>query len=225
MTPYYSDDLVTIYHGDCRDVGPELPQSDLLIMDPPFDQWSLVRHVVAGKTVVAFTTWQHREPVLRLYGRPRAELIWAFNDGRWVSHELPRITHETILVFGQTGSAYVGDATEDRPIPKGMGAIGRDKLGPRTYTPHGQKSINSVLNFPRDVSAPLGVWSKPQAMMAQLIAWAAVGPLLIDPFMGSGTSLAVAKGLGMHAIGIEIEERYCEIAATRCSQEVLGLVV
>jgi DNA modification methylase len=48
---------------------------------------------------------------------------------------------------------------------------------------------------------------------------------VIDPFMGTGTTLLAAKENSMHAIGIEIEERYCEIAARRCSQGVLGLEV
>lgn len=219
--PYYADDSVTLYHADYRDVP--LPDADILVMDPPFDEWASVESI-AGRTVIAFTTWQHRDAVTSLYGRPRAELIWAFSDGRWVSHELPRITHETILVFGVTGSAYVGDVAEQRPVSKGTGSIGRDKTGPRTYTAHERKSLDSVLSYPRNVSAPLGVWSKPLPLMSRLIEWAATGPLLVDPFAGSGTSLVAAKALGMTAIGVELDERACEIAANRCRQEVLGLV-
>lgn len=221
--PYYSDEFVIIHHGDYLDIGPSLPPADLVFMDPPFNIWASVKAVVSGRTTIAFTTWQHREPVHALFGAPRAELVWAFADGRWVSHNLPRITHETILVFGPTGSAYVGRPTDGVPVRKGTGSIGKSEMGPRTYTPHDRKSLDSVLRYPRDVGSDLGVWSKPLPLVSSLVEWAMAEPgLVIDPFLGSGTSLVAAKALGHRGIGIEIDERACEIAANRCRQEVLG---
>jgi site-specific DNA-methyltransferase (adenine-specific) len=65
---------------------------------------------------------------------------------------------------------------------------------------------------------------KPLALMRELISKCPPG-VILDPFMGSGTTLRAAKDHGRPAIGIEIEERYCETAARRCSQETLGLEV
>jgi len=222
-TPYYQDALVTLYHADYREMVPRLPRPSLVILDPPFDIWDSVAKVEAD-TVVAFTSWQHRRHVEALYGAPRTELVWSFEDGRWVSHQLPRITHETILVYGPTSSAYVGDRTDGISRNKGSGSVGRDKMPDRVYVPRDRKALGSVLAFPRDVASPLGVWSKPLPLIQRLIEWCLTGDTVLDPFCGSGTTLVAAKALGKHAIGIEIDEAACEIAANRCRQEVLGLL-
>lgn len=220
--PYYSDAAVTLYHGDQAAIVPALPRPSMVLLDPPFDIWNTLAKIEAD-TVVAFTSWRHRHHVERLYGAPRTELVWSFDDGRWVSHQLPRITHETILVYGLTSSAYVGDRTDGIARRKGSGSVGRDKMPDRVYVPRDRKALGSVLAFPRDVASPLGVWSKPLPLIQRIVEWCLVGDVVLDPFCGSGTTLVAAKALGKRAIGVEIDEKACEIAANRCRQDVLGL--
>jgi hypothetical protein len=218
-TIYYQDDLVTLYHGDCRAM--QFDTWDVLLLDPPFDQWTNVPEL-DGRTVIAFTTHQHRPEVERRYGKPRTELVWVSDTGRWVSHNLPLIRHETILVYGETGESYVGDKTDGIPVRKGGGSVGRDTYATRTYVPRDRKALTSVMEYSRDLSAPLGVWQKPLGMISRLLEWSA-GRGVLDPYAGSGTTLVAAKALGIRAVGVEIDERHCEIAANRCRQETLGL--
>jgi len=228
MKPYYKDGHCTIYHGNCKDILPLLDPSDLIVMDPPFDMWRTVRSIFEKgrrekETVICFTSPKHRGAVEDIYGTPRYELIWHFDDGRWVSAKGPRITHENIMVYGETGPADVGERIVDRrPVKKGKGSIGKDVTEDRVYKPRLHKHLDSVLHYPRNVSAPLGVWSKPLPLMSTLIKW--VNPRsIVDPFMGSGTTLLAAKNLGYRAIGIELKEECCEMAVDRLRQEVLNL--
>ncbi len=63
---------------------------------------------------------------------------------------------------------------------------------------------------------------KPMQLMGRLIRWLSdPDQTILDPFCGSGTTLRAAKDLGRKSIGVEVEEKYCEIAAKRCAQEVL----
>tara|TARA_R110000824_G_scaffold380089_1_gene572338 strand:+ start:292 stop:699 length:408 start_codon:yes stop_codon:yes gene_type:complete len=135
---------------------------------------------------------------------------------------MPRITHETILVYGKTGQASVGVPQSETPQKKGTSSIGKDKLGARVYTPKPRKQLNSVQSFPRNMSNPLGCWGKPLPLMFRLLEWVDADTIF-DPFMGSGTTLRAAKDLGRKATGVELEEKYCEIAAKRLAQEVLAL--
>jgi site-specific DNA-methyltransferase (adenine-specific) len=224
VIPYYRDDRVTIYHGDARDVLPNLPPAGLLVADPPFDLWTDLGDLVAGhesRTVAAFTSFQHRHAVESALGRARVEIVWHFRDGRWVSHSFPRLCHTSILVYGDVGDAYVGDEIHDRtPQRKGLGSVGKDVMAMHTYRPRERKILNSVIEAPRTVAD--GVWAKPAAVVAPLLAWLAdPEQVVIDPFMGGGSVLRAAKDLGIPAIGVELDEAQCEAAAMSMAQEVL----
>ncbi len=191
MTPYYADDAVTIYHGDCREW---MPEADVIVADPPYPNnagwfdadvdaarsvltiwqkdalvfWTELAHPPVPVRLVAVHIW-HRANV---NGRPYEPIYHFAPDGRKRRSEVYR---STVPFEGATGSAYAGHPT--------------------------QKSVE---------------------VMRWLVA--KTSGVILDPFMGSGTTLIAAKEANRRAIGIEIEERYCEIAARRCSQEVLGLV-
>ena len=221
MKPYYQDNFCTIYHANAVDILPKLlgPQYTLFL-DPPFDEWDKVPFVEA-ETTIAFTNWQNRDALTRTYKKPRCELVWHFDDGRWVSHYGPRLTHEQILIYGSTGEGYVGERTNAKPQKKGTGCVGRDKLPDRVYVPRERKLLDSVLHFPRNTGGAMGCWGKPLPLVFQLLEWVDATAIL-DPFMGSGTSLRAAKDLGLPAVGIEIDEKNCEVAAKRLSQEVFA---
>jgi DNA modification methylase len=188
VKPYYSDDLVTIYHGDCREW---MPEADVIVTDPPYPGYEkgwevpdvaaiLGSHSAAVKVVF----W----PVLvpSPLARHTAEHVWEKPNGQ------SRYHYERILVDG--------------------GAPGANVYRVAAILPNYVQYADECVDHPTQ---------KPVKLLRRLID--EHKGTVLDPFMGSGTTLRAAKDLGRRAIGIEIEERYCEIAATRCSQEVLGL--
>lgn len=198
--------------GDSRIILHDLPPADLLLADPPFDKWQDFIQVIAhrrDKTIACFTSWQHRIPIETVMGRPKAEIVWHFPDGRWVSHQLPRITHSSILIYGKTYDAFVGELVNDMtPQNKGRGSVGRDRLPERMYRPRERKMLNSVIVAPRNVHQ--GVWSKPDAVLRPIIEWLSPeGGVVIDAFMGAGNSLRLAHALGRSSIGIDIDPEMC----------------
>jgi DNA modification methylase len=204
VKPYYEDGSVTIYHGDAR---AWLPPADVIVTDPPYGMkyksgWS-------GADVAGDLTSEVRDEVLAAWDGP------ALVFGRW---SIPRPRHVRHLLIWDKGDwPGMGDlALPWGPSTEEIYVIGRGFCGPRK---------GSVI---RDPHRPTGEnalhpTQKPVAVMSRLIEACPPPWTILDPFMGSGSTLLAAKNLGRRAIGIEIEERYCEIAARRCSQEVLGL--
>lgn len=263
MTPYYEDNSVTIYHGDCRDVLPSLAESDAIVTSPPYamqrkDQYQGIRvsdypsftvewlgaarlaptgsalvnireHVVDGE----MSDYVHiARMCLRANGWIECdELVWIKPDAPPFGHTgRPRRSWERILWFSRSR----------RPLcfPKANGQhsdrIGFVRGGNDGWIHDGQ-SGQRVPGKARQAdhvrisvrSNPDGV-SHPAAYPPLLAGWLIrmitdVRSTVLDPFMGSGSTLLAAKSDGRKAIGIEIREDYCEIAAKRMGQEVLAL--
>lgn len=212
MTPYYSHGGITIYHGDCRDILQSLPKVDLVLTDPPYGidfqsawriAWQRKAKIVGDRE---FPLWIFdlvkpyiamfvwcRWDILHLLPPPQSFIVW----DKCV-HGMGDLEHE----FGRQWEAcafYPGP--EHSFIKRPIDVIRAMRIDPEKMLHPNEKPVHAL--------TPL-ISSHP-------------GETVLDPFMGSGTTLRAAKDLGRQAIGIEIEEKYCEIAARRLSQEVLAL--
>lgn len=199
MKPYFEDESVTIYHGDCREVLPSLPRADLVFADPPYGigkaEWDsefpvevIPMMLQAGKTLAITPGETAFRQCLIALGDTYQGMMIGHNLNGMALGEIGFLSYVAILIAG------------DRP----------------RY--HGKTAFDYVISG----SIPEHPASKPLRFMNWIISRLCMsGDLVIDPFMGSGTTLRAAKDLGIKAIGIEIEERYCEIAAKRMAQQVL----
>ena len=237
MTPYYERDEIAIYHGDCIDVLPALGlRFDHAITDPPYEeeahtkQRRVRRGKVARTEALPFDAIdaETRDGAGRLLGGMVAR--WCLVFCQVEASQLWRAALEAGgLAYRRTCIWVKPDGmpqyTGDRP---GMGyetilamhAPGRSRWngGGR----HGVFIHNRGETGGEPAPHPT---TKPSRLMSDLVAlFTDPGELIVDPFMGSGSTLRAAKDLGRRAIGIEIEERYCEIAAKRMAQAVLPFI-
>lgn len=245
MNPYYQHAGITIYHGDCREVlgclpvgfcgtcrcelGDEQilaihltgghdvgPYCDFCLTDPPYG-------IGMSKGFEGFEgfggfgppiprrqypdAWDKERPDAPTFGavlkRAEKAIIWG---GNFFADLLPQATHwlvwdklNTMPSFGDCELAWTNF---DRKSVKKLTVEWNGLLGKEEFRDHPTQ--------------------KPVELMSLCLSkYALEAKAVIDPFMGSGTSLVAAKKQGIRAIGIEIEEKYCEIAAKRLSQEVL----
>lgn len=220
--PYYEDEAVTIYHGDCREILQNLPAVDAIVTDPPFDQRT------HEKADYGFRSYKDRIGFAPLDVPASVPLMLGASEG-WV------VAFCAMEMLGDYAKSANGNwvrsgfwrkpngapqFTGDRPGQPGEAIAimhaGRKKKAWNGGGRHG------FWDFPMDPRCRLHPTEKPIGLIVALLHdFTDSGESVLDPFMGSGTTLRAAKDLGRSAIGIEIEERYCEIAAKRLSQEVL----
>ena len=212
IQPYYERDGITIYHGRAEYILPSL-DADVMVTDPPYGiaYRSNSARVELARGIEGDDDTSLRDAVLDQWAS-RPALVF----GTWRS---PRPAGTRALLVWDTKGALGMGALDIpwKPAHQEIYVLGRGFSGRResdvlTFAPVQSLGYNGRTH-PHE---------KPIELMRYLIARCPDGTL-IDPFMGSGTTLRAAKDLGRRAIGIEIDERYCEIAARRLEQQVLPI--
>lgn len=239
MKPYYSDGRgIEIWHGDCREVLPNLSAwagvaaVDHIITDPPFSERTHAGHDASASGHLGFGRDDAARKCLGYDAWTPADVrqfIDMVSCSGWVvamtDHVLAPIYEEALKARGRYVFAplpYFAPGSRVRLSGDGPSSwtiwivVARTAAQVRWGTlPGGYVSGPGWLGSERMGGKPI------QLMRAIVGDYSRAGELIVDPFMGSGTTLRAAKDLGRKAIGIEIEERWCEVAAKRLSQEVL----
>lgn len=223
VTPYYQDDYVTLYHGDCLTEHREWLDADVLVTDPPYGMAldTGFRTKASGRRqakipIAGDASPAARDAALEAWNGPG--LVF----GTWrVSR--PENTRN-VVVWDKGASPGVGNTD----IPWGFSheeiyIIGKWPPRPKFGVPLRSGSVIRVdaVN-PSASDRPKHPTPKPVALMERLIEKCPPG-VIADPFAGAGATLVAAKALGRKVIGVELEEKYCEIIAKRCAQELLEL--
>lgn len=248
MQPYYQDDAVTLYHGDCRDILPALPTFDLAIVDPPYAETSLAwdRRVPGWPKRVL----QHLGPAASLwcFGSLRSllecadefqdyhfaqDLIWEKHNGSNFHADRFRRVHEIIAQFYPVTVRWadvykVPQTTPDamkrtigkRDRPRQNGHTGT--ITPTSYATHdgGPRLMRSVLRVRSCHGYAVHETQKPTGIITPLIDYSCPPDgVILDVFAGVGSVGVAAKQVGRRAVLIELREECCELAAQRLEQQ------
>lgn len=236
MTPYYQDETVTIYHADFREVLPTLTPPHLTVADPPYGQTSLAwdrwvddwpMGMGLGAAMWVFGTlrmFMDHADEFRSW-RMSQDVVWEKHNGSSLATDRFSRVHEQAVHFYRGEWRYrhhtpprigggVGGAIKDGSDP-GLRHLG--KKAPRTaYSPDGTRLMRSVIQVRSAHGYAENETQKPVGILTPLIEYGCPpGGLVLDPFMGSGSTLIASRDSGRRAIGIDVREDQCEIAARR----------
>ena len=215
-TPYYADEFVTIFHGDCREID-EWLAADVLVADPPYGiGWkrsaNAARLSKSHDGIANDADTSARDAALDLWGGVRPAAVF----GSFYACQPSNVRQVLVWHKGDT-QGVVGSTTGFRRDVEPVFLVNAWPV--RTV------EWSSVVRSHRgswndELAATSHPHTKPIDLMRTIIDRCPPG-VVADPFMGSGSTLRAAKDLGRKAIGVELDERYCEIAARRMGQGVL----
>lgn len=202
MTPYYDQDGIAIYNADCRQVLPFLPQFDLLLTDPPYGNNALNGSRPAQKyNVNRSSNWDcsrvDDETMRNCLEKAKHTIVWGGNN---YSHLFR--PSKCFLYW-------------DKPYAISMKEMSDGELALTTL---GIPARKKICLAERDKVHPT---QKPVALIRWCLSLVPEAQTILDPFMGSGTTLLAARLEGRKAVGIEVNETYCKAAVKRLSQGLL----
>jgi len=247
VKPYYEQDGITIFNADCRDVLPTLAEVALVVTSPPYNQADKIdrgrKQTARWHRQANTAEWYDDAVPFAEYAINQAAILnlcadTLLPDGSIIYNHKPdhigrRVNHPVDWIRKAERCALVEEIIWHTPTMMAFNAglfvpnhetlywLCRADGKPRWPTREAML-WGSVWRMNVDREAPDHPCAFPRELPKRCIeALSVAGEMILDPFMGSGTTLRAAKDLGRKAIGIEIEERYCEIAAKRMSQGVL----
>lgn len=257
MKPYYSDEMVTLYQGDCLEVMPQLPDAGIpsvamMFCDLPYEMtnlkwdkaldlptfWQRVASVRRPKTAMCFTASQPFTSELVMSNRPwyRHEWIWRKNRASNFlnANKQPLKAHESVLIFAELPPAFYPQKTGGhQPANKvsrkahGSGKIYRPGIesiyhgGMEERYPTSVIEVKCLDNCSVERVHPT---QKPVGLVEYFVrTYTQPGETVLDPCAGSGTTALACRNAGRKCVLIELDERYCELAAKRLEQEVMAL--
>lgn len=230
MSIYYQDDLVTLHHGDCREVIADMADQSVaaVITDPPYTERTHKKARTPERDgVEAFAPIDDGAlaAILAECGRVSSGWVVATLDYRHaVGFDLappPGLKVQRLGVWVKTNPTP--QLSGDRPAQGWESIAYMHRSDRRSAWSGGGAHGNHVSPIPPPEGHPT---AKPLPLVAKWVRWFTnPGEIIFDPFAGSGTTLRAAVNEGRRAIGVEIEERYCEIIAKRLSQGVLDFGV
>lgn len=207
MRPYYEHAGITIYHGDCREILPQLGRFDLLLTDPPYGirrdgmRASTSKH--GGRKAYEFDGWDNAPPDAEafraMFAASSAQIIWG---GNYFAEHLPPSMGWLVWDKGQRIAQSDGEL-----------AFTSYQRALRIY------ELNRVALMLDGAQHPT---QKPLRLIRWCLMQAGDVSSVLDPYCGSGTTLVAAKEMGIRAVGIELLEKNCEISAKRLGQEVMA---
>ena len=225
--PYYQDDHVTLFHGDCLELADVWTGADVLVTDPPYGMAYQSGHRPRDskmERIAGDATPDIRDRMLRVWTTAGEGARPGILFGTW--RVAPPAGERQRLIWHKGATPGMGDLT----MPWGTSHEEIHVIGTgwdREST--GQKRSSSIITCQARASGAHGEATqfghptpKPVALMESLILRCPPG-VIADPFAGSGSTLVAARNLGRRAIGVELEERYCELIAQRLSQGALDL--